>query len=122
MQYEYKKNKNKNQLLKSNPKDPEIKESSPISNEELDIGHEHIQKESYGRCEWGRLHPPGCPRKKAPKKRKFETDITETATNGASEAILGGSRTHYKCSKCQTWLCIEGHCWQQYHHSIGVNI
>jgi hypothetical protein len=38
-----------------------------------------------------------------------------------SAAILGGSCTHYKCSKCLVWLCIEGPCWQQYHHSIGVN-
>jgi hypothetical protein len=44
-------------------------------------------------------------------KRKFRTDITESTVNGVCEAILGGSRTYYKCSKCQIWLCIEGNCW-----------
>ena len=83
--------------------------------------HKHVQRKSFGRCKWGKLHSPGCPRKRSPKKRKFGTDITEETINGVSEAILGGSRTHYECSKCQVWLCIEGACWQQYHHSIRVN-
>jgi len=82
--------------------------------------HIHIQEESYGRCEWGKRHPPGCPRKRAPK-RKFGTDITESTVNAASAAISGGSRTHYRCSKCLVWLCVEGPCWRQYHHSNGVN-
>jgi hypothetical protein len=110
------------QLLESNKNGPRMKEPSPIPNKGLDIGHEHVQKESLGRCEWGKLHSPGCPRKRAFKKRKFGTNITEAATNDASEAILRGSRTRYKCSKCQIWLCREGQCWQRYHHLIGVNI
>jgi len=82
--------------------------------------HKHVYRETYGRCEWGKLHWPGCPRKRAPK-RKFGADITESAVNGASSAILGGSKSHYECSKCQIWLCIEGDCWQRYHRSIGVH-
>jgi hypothetical protein len=78
--------------------------------------HKHIKEEGKGRCQWGKSHPPGCQRKRAPK-RKFGTDIV----NGVGAAILGGSSIHYKCSKCQVWLCIEGPCWQLYHHSIGVN-
>jgi hypothetical protein len=70
--------------------------------------------------ECGKLHPPGCPRKRSVK-RKFGTDITESTINGVIEAILGGSLTHFKCSKCQIWLCIQGSCWERYHHSIGVN-
>jgi hypothetical protein len=109
------------QLLESNIKASQMKESLPISKEELDQGHKHIQTKSYNRCEWGKHHPPGYPRKRAPK-RKFGTDITEAATNGANEAVPRGSKTYFKCSKCQVWLCIEGSCWQRYHHSIEVNI
>jgi Transposase IS4 len=79
--------------------------------------HKQIKEEgSKGRCEWGRSNPPGCQRKRATK-RKFGTDMV----NGVSATILYGSCTHYKCSKCLVWLCIEGPCWQRYHHSIGVN-
>jgi hypothetical protein len=83
--------------------------------------HKHIQIKPRGRCEWGKRHPPGCLRKRPAKKRKFGTDITEEANNDVDSTILGGSHTHHKCSKCQIWLCIQGDCWQQYHHSIGVN-
>jgi hypothetical protein len=96
-------------------------DSSSIPVRVLNRHHKHIQQKSCGRYEWGKLHPPGCPRKGLPKKRKFGTDITSATLNGVSEAILGGSRGYYKCSKCQVWLCIEGTCWQRYHHSIGVN-
>jgi Transposase IS4 len=82
--------------------------------------HKRTQREGLGRCEWGKQHPPGSPRKRGPK-RKFGTDITESAINGASAAISRGSRTRYGCSKCRVWLCVEGSCWQRYHHSIGVN-
>jgi hypothetical protein len=81
--------------------------------------HKPIKEEGKGRCVWGKSHPPGCPRKRAPK-RKFGTDIVNGA-NGASAAILSGTIGHYKCSKCQIWLCVEGPCWRQYHDSIGVN-
>ena len=51
--------------------------------------HKCVREEFRGRCEWGKLHPPGCVRKKS-SKRKFGADITESAVNGASEAIFGG--------------------------------
>jgi Transposase IS4 len=96
-------------------------ESQSLPTAVLSRHHVHIQKELRGRCQWGKLHPPGCPRKRS-SKRKFGTDITETVNNSAGKAILGGSMTRYGCSKCHTWLCIEGSCWQQYHHTIGVNL
>ena len=107
------------QLLHSNdPKEEE--QSQPLPTIVSQGHHKCVREKTRGRCEWGKLHKPGCVRKRAPK-RKFGTNITETAVNGANEAISGGSRTFFKCSKCQIWLCIEGSCWQQYHHSIGVN-
>jgi hypothetical protein len=114
------------QLLHSNDpieekqpeKQPDQSHSTPTT--VLSRHHKQVHQKSHGRCEWGELHPPGCPRKRSTKKRKFGTDITATV-NGTNEAILGGSRTHFECSKCQVWLCIQGSCWQQYHHSIGVN-
>jgi Transposase IS4 len=39
------------QLLESNKNGPRMKEPSSIPSKGLDIGHEHIQKESLGRCE-----------------------------------------------------------------------
>ena len=98
----------------------EKEQSQSLPSMILNRHHKHIQQKLRGRCEWGKLHPLGCPRKRS-SKRKFGTDITESAVNGASEAILGGSFTHYKCSKCQIWLCIKGDCWQQYHRSIKAN-
>jgi len=113
-----------NQLLYSNNEEQKEQQSEEQSQSlpvtVLQRHHKHVRHKSHSRCEWGKLHPPGCPRKRSTK-RKFGTDITESTINGASEAILGGSRTHYMCSKCQIWLCIEGSCWKQYHHSIGVN-
>jgi len=119
------------QLLHSNDKEEkeeeekeeEEKEDTPRLSTASRRHHKHIQEKGYGRCEWGKRHPPGCPRKRVPK-RKFGTDITGSTVNSAgshSAAILGGSRTHYRCSKCLVWLCIEGPCWRQYHHSNGVN-
>ena len=108
------------QLLHSNDNTKEKEDSSSLPTVVLQRHYKHIQKKSSGRCQWGKLHPPGCTRKRAPK-RPFGTDITHGVNNGISAAILGGSRTHYECSKCQIWLCIEGECWAQYHHSIGVN-
>ena len=106
------------QLLHSN--DEEEKEKDiPRPTMASQRHHMRIREEGKGRCVWGKSHPPGCLRKRAPK-RKFGTDIVNGA-NGASAAILGGTISHYKCSKCQVWLCIEGPCWRQYHHSIGVN-
>jgi hypothetical protein len=96
-------------------------EKEPFPSEmALQRHHMHIHEKGYRRCEWGKRYPPGCPRKRA-LKRKFGTDITESTGNGASAAILGGSRTHYRCSKCLVWLCIEGPCWRQYHYSNRVN-
>ena len=86
---------------------------------ELSHLHKQVYGEARGRCEWGRLNAPGCPRKNN-RKRKFGDDITESATNGASKAILHVAFTHYECSECQIRLCIQGPCWQQYHHSIGL--
>jgi Transposase IS4 len=116
------------QLLHSNDKErhkkqqateePKNERSQYAPTTELDSDHRHIQKEFYGRCEWGKTHPPGCSRKRSPKKRKFGTDITESTVNDVSNNISGGSKTHYECSRCQIWLCIEGSCWQQYHNSI----
>jgi Transposase IS4 len=63
--------------------------------------HKYVQEQSHGRCKWGKLHPPGCPRKRFVK-RKFGTDITESTINGANKAILVGSLTHFKCSKCRS--------------------
>jgi hypothetical protein len=67
--------------------------------------------------------PPstGCLRKRDPE-RAFGTDITARFNNGICKTILGGSFTHFKCSKCQIYLCVQGNCWHQYHHSIGVSI
>ncbi len=108
------------QLLHSNDEIKEEEESHPLPTVVLRRHHKHIQKKTYGRCQWGKLHPPGCTRKRAPK-RKFGTDVTESVNNGISAAILGGSKTHYECSKCHVWLCIEEECWAHYHHSIEVN-
>jgi hypothetical protein len=115
-------------LLLSNPKtkereggEEEEDHTQSVSTMAFFRHHTRTEDGSFGRCQWGKLHPPGCPRKRAPK-RKFGADITQNAVNGASESILGGSRGHSKCSKCQIWLCVEGDCWQRYHHSIGVNL
>ena len=43
-------------------------------------------------------------------KYKFGTDITESAVNDVNESYFGGSKTYFKCSKCQIWLCIEDSC------------
>jgi Transposase IS4 len=108
------------ELLHSNDQTTEEEESHSLSVTMLQRHHKRVQEKHHSRCEWGKLHLPGCPRKRS-SKRKFGTDITESTINGASKAILGGSRTYYKCSECQIWLCIKGSCWEQYHHSIGVN-
>jgi Transposase IS4 len=108
------------ELLHSNDKTTEEEESHSVPATMLQRHHTRVQEKQHSRCERGKLHPPGCPRKRS-SKRKFGTDIAESTINGASEAILGGSRTRYKCSKCQIWLCIQGSCWERYHHSIGVN-
>ena len=110
------------QLLYSNDNIKEKKQSSTLPIEILHSVHEQPREKSQGRYEWGRLHPPGCVRKRNPKKRKFGIDITTRVNNGISGTILGGSVTHSKCSKCQIFLCIEGECWQQYHGSVGVDI
>jgi Transposase IS4 len=100
-------------LLRSNPKIKDKQEeegyTQSVSIMALSRHHTRVQDGSSGRCQWGKLHPPGCPRKRAAK-RKFGDDITANAANGANEAILGGSRGHSKCSKCQIWLCVEGPC------------
>jgi hypothetical protein len=110
------------QLLHSNDsvekKQPEQSSFLPIIR--LLRHHKHVYRKPHGRCQWEKLHPPGYPRKRS-SKRKFGTDITESTVNSASEAILSRLRTQYKCSKYQVWLCIEGDCWQRYHHSIGVS-
>jgi Transposase IS4 len=111
-----------NQLLHAN--DPESEEeecSSTVPNARLPCHHNLVRTKLHGRCEWGRLHPPGCQRKRAPKKRAFGTDITMETNNGINNTILYGSHTQNQCSKCQIFLCREGPCWQQYHQSIGVN-
>jgi hypothetical protein len=74
------------QLLHSNDQSAEEEHSLSRPIEVLHRHHKRVQQKSYARCEWGKLHPPGCPRKRAPK-RKFGTDITESALNGVSEAI-----------------------------------
>ena len=81
------------QLLHSNDETKEEEDSQSLSTAVLQRHHEHIQKKSSGRCQWEKLHPPGCTRKRAPK-RAFGTDITHSANNGISTAILGGSRVH----------------------------
>ncbi len=109
------------QLLHSNDKlEKEEEDSQSLPTVVLQRHHKHIQKKSYGRCQWGKLHPPGCARKRAPK-RAFGTDSTQSVNNGISTTILGGSKTQFECSKCQVWLCMGGECWAQYHRSIGVN-
>ena len=82
--------------------------------------HKRIQLKQRGRCKWGRRHSSGCTYKRS-NKRKFGTDVTELAINSVNEPILEGSLSHYRCSKCQIWLCIQGDCWQQYHQSIEAN-
>ena len=109
-----------NQLLYSNDPKEEKEQFQSLSAEVSQRHHKHVREETRGRYEWGKLHTPGCIRKRAPK-YKFGTDITESAVNGVNEGISGGSKTYFKCSKCQIWLCIEGSCWQQYHNSIGVS-
>jgi Transposase IS4 len=102
------------QLLHSNKKEEEKEKDIPQSTQ-----RKPVREEGKGCCVWGKSHPPGCLRKRAPK-RKFGTDIVNSAS-GASAAILGGTIGHYKCSKCQIWLCVEGPCWRRYHQSIGVD-
>jgi hypothetical protein len=109
------------ELRHSNDKPTEKKELYSLPVTVLQRHHKHVQKKPYGRCEWGKLYPPGCPRKRSANKRKVGTDITEQTVNGINETILGGSKTHFECSKCQIWLCGQGGCWQRYYHSIGVN-
>ncbi len=62
------------QLLHSNDKEEKKeekeKDSQSLPRVVLQRHHKHIQKKTYGRCQWGKLHPPGCTRKRAPK-RKF---------------------------------------------------
>ena len=82
--------------------------------------HKRIQLKQRDRCEWGKRHSSDYLRKRS-NKRKFETDITELAINDINKTILGGSLFHYRCNKCQIWLCIQGDCWQQYHQSIEAN-
>lgn len=94
--------------------------SHPPLNKVLSCNHKPIYLKSFGRCEWGKLHSLDCSRKRSFIKRKFGTDITESIVNNVSETWLGGSRTYCECSECQIWLCIEGRCWERYHHSIGV--
>jgi Transposase IS4 len=115
------------QLLAEQPAEEPVEEpteepAEEPAEEQQQLSHPYkpILSAFRGRCQWGKLHPPGCPRKRS-SKRKFGTDITETAVNSANGAILGGSKTQFQCSKCEIWLCIQGTCWQQYHHSIGVN-
>jgi sulfatase maturation enzyme AslB (radical SAM superfamily) len=57
-------------------------DSSLIPVRVLNRHHKHIQQKSCGRCEWGKLYSPGCPRKRLPKKRKFGIDITSATLNG----------------------------------------
>jgi hypothetical protein len=85
------------ELLHSNDQTTEEEEShsSPVT--VLQLHHKGVQENRHSRCEWGKFHPPGFPRERSSFKRKFGTDITESTVNGASEAILGGSRIYYKC-------------------------
>ena len=108
------------ELLHSNDQSKKEEESHSTPIPVLQRHHKYVRDKSYGRCQWGKLHPPGCPRKRSIK-RKFGIDITESTINDVSDAILGGSLTHFKCGKCQIWICIQGSCWERYHHSIGVN-
>jgi hypothetical protein len=55
------------QLLHSNNKEEEKekeKEDTPGLPTAYRRHHKHIQEKGYGRCEWGKRHPPGCPRKR----------------------------------------------------------
>jgi hypothetical protein len=110
------------QLLHSNDKNEEQEQSPTVPTTVLSSGHERVHRKPQGRCEWGKLHPPGCSRKRCSKKRAFGVDITMAFNNGIDETILGGSMTRMECSKCQIRLCNEGDCWRHYHRSIGVNI
>jgi Transposase IS4 len=81
------------QLLHSNDTEEEKEKDIPQPTMAPRDYHKPIKEEGKGRCVWGKSHPPGCPRKRAPK-RKFGTDIVNGA-NGASAAILGGTIGHY---------------------------
>jgi hypothetical protein len=76
------------ELLHSNDQNKEEEESHSTHVTVLQRHHKHVQDKSYSRCQWGKLHPPGCPRKRSVK-RRFGTDITESTINGVSEAIFG---------------------------------
>jgi hypothetical protein len=69
------------QLLHSNDTVNKEEELSSLPIVVLHRHHKQIHQKSYGRCEWGKLHSPGCPRKISPKKRKFGTDITHTTNH-----------------------------------------
>ena len=62
--------------------------------------HIHIQVKQRSRCKWERRHSLGYTYKRS-NKRKFETDVTELVINDVNKPILGGSLSHYRCSKCQ---------------------
>jgi Transposase IS4 len=110
------------QLLYVNDPKPEEDCSLTPPNAVLTHHHKVVRTKSRGRCEWGRLHPSGCPRKKSPQKRVFGTDITANSNNSIENTILYGSVTQNRCSECQKFLCVKGPCWEQYRHLIGVNI
>jgi hypothetical protein len=100
------------QLLRSNKKEEEEQEEREEIAQSIATAfqrhYKYIKKDGKGRCVWGKSHPLGCQRKRA-LKRKFETNIVNSA-DGRSAAILGGSYTYYKCSKCRVWLYVEGPC------------
>ena len=98
-----------NQLLHSNDPKEKEEQSQSLPAEVSQRHHQRVREETRGRCEWGKLYTPGRICKRAPK-CKFGTDITESAVNDVNEGISGGSKTYFKCSKCQIWLCIEGSC------------
>jgi hypothetical protein len=79
-----------NQLLHANDLRSTAEESPNLPLTALTHHHIPVRGESRGRCEWGRLHPPGCQRKRSPKKRVFRTDITANNNNGVKNTVLYG--------------------------------
>ena len=98
-----------NQLLYSNDPKEKEEQSQSLPTKVSQRHHKRVREDTRDRCEWGKLHTPDCIRKRAPK-RKFGTDITESAVNDVNEGISGGLKTYFKCNKCQIWFCIEDSC------------
>jgi hypothetical protein len=99
----------------------ESQDHTSVSSVVLTHHHIPVRGESRRRYEWGRLHPPGCQRKRSSEKRVFRTNITANSNNSVKNTVLYGSITQNRCSECQVFLCLKSPCWQQHHQAVVGN-